>query len=303
MRIKEVRTEQYHRYIPVKGWDNVEALLNLFEKGYPTETNSAENQELISITRAHGPTAALLYLETTSLMEKSGLTDEILTNAKQTLKSRESWTRDFDYDGMGTSFFKTSVKIKFLDRSQDLYAIGFYASYVGDQPEKDLAAHINAERCLIWSEVIIQTEKIGNQFTFDFDCIVDRIAPVLEVKNITGMDIARQMKKVDENNRNIDYVLKSDVGYQVTINPGEVESRYIVDKGKFINTWTIRNAKLSGKLAKDYEKNNGYKSPTIVISLSDRRKNSYGYDNFPIWQSERKKHIIDLTNKIVEAFS
>lgn len=60
----------------------------------------------------------------------------IMAEARSNLATRDSYCRDFDYDGMGSNFMKTCVKIK---KVKGKFLLAINAAYVGDKPEYDLA--------------------------------------------------------------------------------------------------------------------------------------------------------------------
>ena len=67
------------------------------------------------------------------------------------LKSEGRFHRSFDYDAMGTNFFKTTVNSRQVDGE---YILEITAAFVGNKPEENLAEKLGKERALIASSAI-----------------------------------------------------------------------------------------------------------------------------------------------------
>ena len=74
---------------------------------------------------------------------KGSLVDQMIAGIHS---SGGRYRKSFDYDGMGTSFFKTSVEVDEIDGK---YVLGIWAAYVGDKPEIELAQKLGKERGLV----------------------------------------------------------------------------------------------------------------------------------------------------------
>ncbi len=74
--------------------------------------------------------------------------DKLAQQAIQELKSNGRFHRSFDYDAMGTNFFKTDVDGK---KVGDKYVLELCAAYVGSEPENKLAETINKPMALVSS--------------------------------------------------------------------------------------------------------------------------------------------------------
>lgn len=80
----------------------------------------------------------------------TGLAQRLAEQAVTVLKTTGRFNKDFDYDAMGTRFFKTSVNGR---RVQDKYVLELNAAYVGREPEKELAKTIGKPMALASSSV------------------------------------------------------------------------------------------------------------------------------------------------------
>jgi hypothetical protein len=306
MQIVQVSTRQGRRFIPVKGWDSVTKALNTFANGYTRGAKATEQVTVDDIGKTHGTNGGMavgMFLLGGAIVGgRSKLVENLLTEAKQRLKQQTEFRKSYDYDGIGTPFFKTSVDIKVLDREQDMYGIGLNAAYVGDEPEQGLAEHFSIPRTLLSCLVEVETKPMpGNRFEFDFEPIVRKLDSVLDTKKITGEQIARAML-VKDDDYNPTFVLQNKDGLEVRIQPGRVERRMKYTRGTGLkDTWTVKDSVFSGELKRDFhsEDENVKATPTLLIVVSSMQKDNYS--SFPIWQPEEQQKAIDLTTKIVAA--
>lgn len=75
-----------------------------------------------------------------------GFIDKLVDEAISSLKSRGRFRKDFDYDAMGTNFFKTSVE---GNKVGNKYVLGLCAAYVGCKPEISLAEILEKPMALV----------------------------------------------------------------------------------------------------------------------------------------------------------
>lgn len=310
MRITGVTNEQYRRYIPLKGWKSVEKAIQIYDDGFIRGSRATENEQVRAIAEENGDFASVFYLDASlKIGKRNKIVENMLQEAKSALKTRDNWKKDYDYDGMGTAFFKTSVEIKILDRESDLYAISIYASYVGDKPEEELAEYFGIPRALIWSIITVQTEPVGTDcFAFDFEWIARKLDSTLDIAGIGGETIAQAMIEKVENESKAEFVLLTIDDFTVTIGPARVEDRFIWKDPqgpgrKKIDTWSIDGAVLSGLLDSSYEDRQKKEPPSFSISIAMRRKTDWGIKNVPVWDMKKQERIIMLTDTIVKAFS
>src|SRR3989344_2120907 len=145
MKIVQILTQENRRLIPLKGWDSVTKALNAFANGFTRGAKATEQVTADALGKSHGSDGGLavgLFLLGGAMVGgRSKLVDNLLKEAEAALKTQMKFGKHYDYDGMGTSFFKTSVDIEVLDREQDMYGIGIHAAYVGDKPEQGLAEY------------------------------------------------------------------------------------------------------------------------------------------------------------------
>jgi hypothetical protein len=244
----------------------------------------------------------MFILGGTMVGDRSKLVDNLLKEAKEGLKTRSRFHKSYDYDGMGTSFFKTSIDIEILDRKEDMYSIGIYAAYVGDKPEEGLAEHFSIPRTLLSCAVEIETKPIpNNRFEFDFEPVLRKLDTVLDTKKISGKKVAGVMM-IKDDERIPSFILQVKDGLEVHIQPGRVGDRVSYLKGKAQDTWSSKGSVLFGELKRDYSSNdvNAKATPTLLIGVHSSTKDNFR-SSLPIWQPDLQEKAIYLTEKIAKA--
>ncbi len=141
------------------------------------------------------------------------------------LKSEGNCRESFDYDAMGTPFFKTNVDVQ---KMNDKYLLGIYASYVGNKPEKELAEKIKMDRSLVWVQSSYELSKLTDGWiglnlhkALNSDMITDQqIADMSNMMvseymlsrqwptiNVLGTEVELGIGFGDENNPYIDKII------------------------------------------------------------------------------------------------
>jgi len=306
MKIVKVSIHRGRRGIPVKGWKSVVNAINTYANGFTCGSGATEQVTAEAIGKSHGSNGGLA-IDVSSRGDavvgcRSQLVDNLLKEAEECLRTRANFSKSYEYDGMSTPFFKTSVCIGVLDRKQDMYSIGINAAYVGDGPEQGLADHFGIPRMLLSCAVEVETEPLlGNRFEFDFEPVLRKLDAVLDTKKITGKQVVEAMMTQDEDRR-ISLVLQVEDGLEVRIQPGKVEDRMKYTQGKLRDTWSSNGIVLSGELQRDYdnENPNAKVAPTFLIVVCSLQRDDLGW-NLPIWRLDRQEKAIDLANKIAAA--
>ncbi len=299
MKILNVSIDERRRFIPLKGWESVKSAIVTFEQGV-RGSRDTEQVTIDAISDRSGPMAVGLFLLASVKTEGSSrLVEKLLVEGEKVLAKQDEYSKHYDYDGMGTAFFKTGVDIKVLDRPQDMYGIGIWAAYVGDKPEKGLAEHFGIPRALLSCSVEVEVEPSAeNSFQFDFEPIAHKLEAMFETK-MTGKQIAEAMmkqNKYDESKPG--FILQRADGLEVSIKPGRVESRFVYRQAKR-DTWSINGSLFSGELQEDFksEKRGAKATPTFLVTLSSSDEDKQGYSR-PIWNPEEQKKATDLAGKI-----
>jgi hypothetical protein len=308
MKILSVSVKERRRFVPVKGWDSVVNAITLFSNGYAAgsrETQRVTEESVETTTGALG--SAFFVLAGIEIGSRSKLADKLLKEAEQALKQRNKFSVSYDYDGMGTPFFKTSVDITKLD--EDMFTIGFWAAYVGDQPEEGLAQHLNIPRTLLDCSVVVETQPVaGGRFEFDFEEVLRKLDNVLAVKDTAGWQVIQNLLTEDESGESgKSVVLAEDLGLVVSIRPDRIDNRTASDPstGKWCDTWKSDNGVLSGNLRRDYNKEdeNAKATPTFLISVTSADQLNHGHykETKPMWCPDEQKRAVALAHEIAAA--
>lgn len=138
-RIKAVQLGGDPSGIPLKGFDSVVAALNKFAFGLSGDSRATQNNLQEGVARMSGAEGLYFLEQVTSDKNVHSFVEDMLTKARHAVCVRGRWSRSFDYDAMGTSFFKSTVDIDRLPEHQDGYLLQLSAAYVGKQVEDKLA--------------------------------------------------------------------------------------------------------------------------------------------------------------------
>ena len=82
------------------------------------------------------------------LKNSDGFTERLVNNALDSLKSNGRFHKSFDYDAMGTNFFKTTIDGR---KAGKKYILELCAAYVGTEPEDKLAEKLQKPMALVSS--------------------------------------------------------------------------------------------------------------------------------------------------------
>ena len=305
MEIVKISTHQNRLYIPVKGWESVTKAINTYANGFTRGARVTEQVTADAIGKDHGPNSGMavgmFLIGGVKINNCSQLVENLLKEAEECLKKYTKFSKSYDYDGMGTSFFKTSVDIEVLDREEDMYSIGIHAAYVGDEPEQGLASYFGIPRTLLSCSVEVETKPLsGNRFEFDFEPVLRKLDLVLDTKKITGKKVVASMMKEDKD-KVASFTLQIKDGLEVYIQSNRVESRMKYSQGKPRDTWSSKGSILYGELQTDYESKDkdAKATPTFIVVVCSSQKD--GWRPRPIWQPDQQDKVIYLANKIAIA--
>lgn len=308
MKIVSISTNEYYRYIPMKGLDSVEEALETFAGGMTRGSRDTEKQQIHDINQSQGGLASAFYLVASRQIADrtdSFVQQRIMTDARKALKRHDKWSADFDYDGMGTSFFKTSVDIEVLDRDSDMFALGLNAAYVGDKPEIGLAEFLGIPRALIWASVEIETEPIeGDRFEFDFEPLLRKMDRVIGSNRLLGTHVATAMMTVGLFDKP-KFMLWGGSHCVATLMPGAVDRRFDHSNRRIgtdqpIDTWSAEGSVVRGRLRDSYEEEGKKAAPTIVIDVRSVHTDSMG-SGLPIWDPTEKTKVLEFRDDLAAA--
>lgn len=309
MQITNISVIERRSLVPVKGWDAVVKAITIFSNGYTRGARETDRITADAIAESSGPLGLGLYLlnSLTAGDKRSNLVDRLLLEAGQSLERQTKFHKHYDYDGMGTPFMKTSVTIRKLS-GDDMYGIGLNAAYVGDAPEVGLAEQLGIPRTLLSCTIEVKTEPIeDNRFEFDFEPVLRKLDPVLDINGITGQLLADAMLKIDAYESIPDVLLSVKGGLQIRIKPGCVRDRIYFDGKVKQDTWSVKGSVLSGELERDYgsDDENAKAPPTFLIEvLSPDLHGTASYIKpEPIWQPDLQDEANILAYAIAAALN
>lgn len=301
MKITNVKVVECRSDIPVKGWDGLTELLNRYARGDFRGSNGTTAKAARDIGESYGGFAASMFLYTGATYGNGHeLVKNLIDNAKEALQTRNSYKKSYDYDASGTSFFKTSVEIYWLDKEAELFAVHFNAAYVGDEPEEQLAEVLGVTRVLQSVAVNIQAEPISDkQFEFDFEPVRRALDKVLDTSDITGCQIAEAMMAMEYHESNPVFNFREVDGLGICLRPWGVDRMaWDLVLREQVDTWQIKGSKLRGNLCCD-QKGEG-ENPHCRIVITTAHDGDV-YDAPPIWQVEKQQAAIALASKIEAA--
>ena len=140
-----VERQEYRSGIILDSIEELEHAFRIYDGGCVESSKSTEDTLLENIKRDHGVLGvgvALMGIE----MGGKGFIDKLVDHATDSLKKTGGFHKHFDYDALGTRFFKTSVGV---DKVDGKYILELCAAYVGQEPEENLAKFIDKPRALL----------------------------------------------------------------------------------------------------------------------------------------------------------
>lgn len=304
MQITRVSVGENRRFVPVKGWDSVEKAITLFADGRSRASRETERVTVDDIEQRSGALGVGMFLlGSLEIGSRSTLVDQMLKEAKQALTTRATFDKHYDYDGMGTSFFKTSVTIKKL--GDDMYGIGLYAAYAGDKPESGLAESLSIPRALVSCSIEVESAPLpDSRFEFDFEPVLRMLDGLLDTKDITGVQVAEAMMTEDTygESRPV-FSLPDTDGMRITIHPGRVERRFDYQRdGARRDTWSVNGSVFAGELGRDWNSDdeNVKAPPTFCITISSAEELDLGYrkEAAPMWNPEQQQKALAFAKRI-----
>ena len=164
-RIVSVDKEEYNKGIILDSPEEFGQAIIVYNDGQVQSSKATENRLYSDIAQGEGIPGA----DTPELLKESTLqgsfmsmsmellvpdggskfAQNLASEAIKDLKSKGRFHRDFDYDALGTKFFKTTIS---GNQIGEKYVLELNAAYVGDKPEGELAAVIKKPMALISSE-------------------------------------------------------------------------------------------------------------------------------------------------------
>lgn len=319
LKITGVEISEYRSGIPLQGWESVKNALYTFASGRSRGGRATQNELLDNMPG--GTMGVGLYLLATANIDRNSFVDKMLQDAEVAMKGAR-WSRNFDYDAMGTSFFKSSVEITRLPGTEDGYLLGLNAAYVGKEVEDGLAGTLGVEQGLRWKAVTVNLEPEGTNFRINFDAVAEILRPLhVQLKptpedtrefhqELTrGVDtfifgeriILNMLDTGRSGNDSNPYFLGMDNGVEVALSLGRVGDRFNWRNGnRDEELWKAEGAILSGPLAVSYSEDRHLETPSLNFNI--RRYSEDRYGRLPAIDPQMKATMNDLAVKVATAF-
>ena len=146
-KITNVETADYRSGIILDSPEEFAQALIVYNGGSVEGARATQNNLMDAIgDQGGGMGAALLLLG--GARNADGFTERLIQEALSELQSSGRFHRSFDYDAMGTNFFKTIVNGKQVG---DKYVLKLNAAYVSSAPENKLAEKLSKPMALVSS--------------------------------------------------------------------------------------------------------------------------------------------------------
>lgn len=149
-KIERVTTEDYRKGVILDSVDEFGQALIVYSGGSVEGSGATQKNLLDAVGESHGTMAVGLTL-LSGAYNADDFTERLVQEATSSLQGSGRFRKDFDYDAMGTNFFKTTVDGK---KVGDKYVLELNAAYVGDKPEKSLAERLEKSLALVRSDAI-----------------------------------------------------------------------------------------------------------------------------------------------------
>ncbi len=306
MRIQEVQRSKTERYIPVQGWVSVIKALSAYSNGTPGSQATSERMWSDSSQSSTITPGMAIFALAHMTVNPNQFVSEMLNEAHNALhpkgldllrRRRDEWEKHFDYDGAGTVFFKTSVQLYVLDRETEMYAVGLWAAYVGDQPEQKLAEYLGIPRTVLSEVIDLKVEPLDDErFEFDFETLLRSLDRVMPTHDITGDQLVEHFMSGTIYSDPDEYLLHRENGCVVTLDLGRVERRFMRPDKDLVDTWEAEDSVLRGLRDESYGAVKVKEIPTLQIVIQREKKERY--DTVPIYLPEMKQYVNDLAEKI-----
>jgi hypothetical protein len=312
LKITAVNVIEYCSGIPLQGFKSVASALDTFASGKTRTGRATQNNLLDALGNQADGLGVGLYLLATADVNPNRVVTEMLEEAKPALERKNgSWSRHFDYDAMGTAFFKTTVEISRLPDTEDGFLLGLNAAYVGKKVEDGLAETLGIEQGLQRKDVNIVLDPEGenaDRFGIDFTPIAQRLQAVYSelnagkksgrLKGETILDGLLGGRSGDTK----PFVLGVTDGISVSLRLGRLGDRFNWRGGNAKEElWKRKGTVLSGALAESYRDEGKLEPASIVIDI--RRNSDSEYSTPPAVDPVMKAKMNEIASKVAAAFS
>lgn len=278
------KKESYQRYFVVKGLDGVVGVIKLFAG--QEDHNEAHKKTMRDLAASRGNSFVVDWPG--AKMPTEGFLAKVLLDIKATLDDGREYKTGFDY--APGHFFKTTVSVFAL--GDGYYGVGFYG--YSEEPERTLIQKYGLYPALIWGQVSLSVDPVGDTFTFDFDEMAQKLSREFS-GSFGGEAIAHAFI---ENNRHeskdVSLFCEGPFAFTLFLNSLGISPQYE-------DPWTMKRGTVTGKVSKRH--GSQYK-PTVILHISKKVEKEERWKNAPItvWKPEEKELLVNLTDRLERAF-
>ncbi len=143
-KVTGLEKEDYYRGIIFDSPEEFASALLVYDGGEIADARATQNNLLEAVGESNGAMGVGLLL-LGGHRSSQGFTERLAQEAIFELRSSGRFHRSFDYDAMGSNFFKTTVE---GNKFGEKYVLELHAAYVGDRPAKELAEKLKRPMAL-----------------------------------------------------------------------------------------------------------------------------------------------------------
>lgn len=334
--ILKITTTEEISGIPIKGMNNVRDALLAFAMGKTRMSRENVQYEVGQLVQEPRGTFAFLLPDPIAAPqtreENEKIVDRVLADIKRDMNKFGRQKRggvEYGHHRLD-GFTTTTVHLNPL--SGNIYILELRGYVGGKQLEGGLAEYLGidpAERALYGINTAVEFEPYGDQFSIDFDMVLERLQPILDgmkqqptIKDRTRIvyERLRSGQRETPGSRVVQRIMQKDYIYhsltpthvlgrnsdiEVTLKLGEVGDRFETEQfggkkispDKFNATGTV----LTGPLAPDYKNEGLFIPPSIVISV--HKPHVDWYDQKPAIDAQEKQNMRSISTQIAEALA
>lgn len=290
--------------IPLSGWESVEKALYVFAFRKNKWLNETEKKHLheIGIVLGSGRMTFSAVIKTV-MQNEHDFVKLLVSEAKDVIKAYGRWKHYYE-NKVPKPFERTTVIIEILDKAKDLFCLYIQTGKVADIQEEYLASALGISRNLLTARISLDFDPEDNRhFAFDFDKVFRIMGKVFHGQKLQGPKAAEWFVFGNTFTETTPFVVYSNNVLMVTIEPGQVEKRFVFNKpGEYKDTWVADGAVLRGLLDDSYYNPKEKQRPSFLINIRNANVDEYGKSK-PIWEEQVKYEVQRLTGRIMAVLS
>ena len=252
--------------------------------GLSTNVNMVKNMG----QNAGGYGIALALLAADKMQQGRDIVGTII--AETNLATRGSYSRHFDYDGMGSNFLKTSVTI---NKVKGKFLLQISAAYVGDKPEYDLAAMLGRP-CAVSSVKIELSLSVVDDYWYNVN-LSSILAPVTSIDPDHKMSWERLANQLADRNSDSSYhIVRCKDNLAFALNIGMDQPLHRNSDDKIVTLVKASGGNLAGAAWNAYSDEHEAQEQKLYLWLSLAEGGGSGL----AVSAKERQTLLDLTKEI-----